>query len=117
MTNASTALLAQLCKNHTAKDYTRILPRTPCLTRLDVYLSSANRKLFDRKRIELPIKLACAILQYNETRWFKSGWRKENIFFFENPLLGAAIDVDHRIISPPFSKDENTPVSPMALEP
>jgi hypothetical protein len=84
---------------------------------LDVYLSSANRKLLDRKRIELAIKLACAILQYNETPWFRSGWRKENIFFFENPLSGAAIDVDHPLISQPFSKDENISISPMVLEP
>ena len=85
----------------------RILPRTPCLLSLDSYLTSNRRKLLDRKRIELAIKLACSILQYNETPWFAQGWRKEHIYFFEDPMTGAAIDVDHPLISNPFP---STPV-------
>jgi hypothetical protein len=96
----------------------QILPQTPCLLSLDSYLTSTRRKLLDRKRIELAIKLACSILQYNETPWFARGWRKEHIYFFEDPMTGAAIDVDHPLISEPFSRN---PVSnlppPMPPEP
>lgn len=96
-----------------------ILPHTPCLLSLDGYLTSARRKLLDRKRIELAIKLACSILQYNETPWFARGWRKEHIYFFEDPMTGAAIDVDHPLISNPFSSTPGStiPSPPTPTEP
>jgi hypothetical protein len=95
----------------------KILPHTPCIVSLNNYLTSTTRKLLDRKRIELAIKLACSMLQYNETPWFAYGWRKESIHFFEDPTTGAAINVDHPLILEVFPHAAASSVSSITKEP
>lgn len=81
-----------------------ILPTEPKLISLHTYLLSKHRKVLVRKRMELAIKLASSVLQYNETHWFQQGWQKDRIFFFEDKdtFSSPTIDIDHPLILEPF---------------
>ena len=90
------------CTTNQKQQHVQILPCQARLVSLHSYLTSNRRKILNRKRIELAVKLACSILQYNETPWFAGGWRKEHIYFFEDALAATFIDVDHPLILEPF---------------
>jgi hypothetical protein len=86
----------------------KILPKGPSLVPLQTYLTTNCRKLLDKKRMELAIKIGCSILQYNCTPWIARGLRKENIHFFSDQTKESLIDVDHPLIVESFPCNTST---------